>query len=60
MKNVEKLNVEKVLVPGEAEMQAREYNLQKGVPLVPVVYRSLLDHQAANGLATKIVLCEAG
>lgn len=47
--------VTEVLVPGEPEMRAREQNLREGVPLLPSVYRSLVDYAEKAGLETKLV-----
>jgi LDH2 family malate/lactate/ureidoglycolate dehydrogenase len=47
--------VSEVLLPGEAEMRAREQNLRAGVPLTPATYQSLLKYRGEAGLQTDLV-----
>ena len=49
-------DVEEILIPGEAELRAREENIQKGVPLRPVTYRALLKHGGKARLNTELVV----
>jgi LDH2 family malate/lactate/ureidoglycolate dehydrogenase len=48
--------VEEIFIPGEAELRAREQNIQKGVPLRPVTYRALLRHGEGVRLNTELVV----
>jgi len=45
-----------ILIPGEAELQARERNMQDGVPLRPSTYRALRKHGEEAGLNTELVV----
>ncbi|MCW5978751.1 MAG: amino acid adenylation domain-containing protein [Bryobacteraceae bacterium] len=51
--------VAEILVPGEAEMRARERNLERGVPLRPVTYEALLKHAASAGLSVRLDVIES-
>jgi LDH2 family malate/lactate/ureidoglycolate dehydrogenase len=48
--------VDEILIPGEAELRARERNLKLGVPLRRVTYEALLKYGVDAGLATRLVL----
>jgi len=50
--------VAEILLPGEAEMRARERNLREGVPLLPSAYRALLKYREEAGLDTELVTVE--
>jgi LDH2 family malate/lactate/ureidoglycolate dehydrogenase len=50
--------VEEILVPGEAELRARERSLQEGVPLRPSTYQALLKYAGQAGLDTELVMVE--
>jgi LDH2 family malate/lactate/ureidoglycolate dehydrogenase len=47
-------NAHEILIPGEAELRARERNMLEGVPLLPSAYRMLLRYGEAAGLNTKL------
>jgi LDH2 family malate/lactate/ureidoglycolate dehydrogenase len=47
--------VEEILVPGEAEMRAREQNLRAGIPLLPSTHRTLEEYRQRAGLETELV-----
>jgi LDH2 family malate/lactate/ureidoglycolate dehydrogenase len=47
--------VEEILVPGEAELRARERNLAEGVPLLPSTYRTLQEYRQQAGLEAELV-----
>ena len=49
-------NVGEILIPGEAELRARESNMQKGVPLRPFTYQALRKYGEAAGLETDLVV----
>ncbi|HEX7154086.1 MAG TPA: amino acid adenylation domain-containing protein [Thermoanaerobaculia bacterium] len=51
--------VEEILVPGEAELRAREHNLHAGVPLPPAVHQALEKYRREAGLVTELVLMPA-
>ena len=48
--------MEEILIPGEAELRAREQNIQKGVPLRPVTYRAFLKYGETARLNTELVV----
>jgi amino acid adenylation domain-containing protein len=50
--------VEEILVPGEAELRARERSLRDGVPLRRSTYESLLKYARAAKLATELTVVE--
>jgi len=50
--------VDEIFIPGEAELRAREQNIQKGVPLRPVTYRALLKHGGKARLNTELVVVQ--
>jgi amino acid adenylation domain-containing protein len=53
--------VDEILVPGEAEMRARERNLATGAaPLRPVTYQALVKYGASAGLRTELVVVAEG
>jgi amino acid adenylation domain-containing protein len=47
---------EEILVPGEAELRARERSLKEGVPLRPSTYQALLKYGKKAGLDTQLVV----
>jgi len=47
-------NAHEILIPGEAELRARERNMREGVPLLPSTYRTLLRYGEAAELDTKL------
>ena len=50
--------VEEILVPGEAELRAREQNIRKGVPLRLGTYRALRKHGKSARLKTELVVVQ--
>lgn len=53
-------NVDEILIPGEAELRARERNLKYGVPLRPVTYRSLMRYKTSARLSTPLAALQQG
>ncbi|HEX8619554.1 MAG TPA: amino acid adenylation domain-containing protein, partial [Thermoanaerobaculia bacterium] len=51
--------VEEILLPGEAELRAREQNLHDGVPLSPTIYEALQKYRREARLASELVLVPA-
>ena len=48
-------DIDEVLIPGEAELRARERNLSRGiVPVRPATYSALLKYKTSAGLDTKL------
>ena len=45
---------EEILIPGEAELRARERSLREGVPLRPSTYRTLVKFALKAGLNTEL------
>jgi amino acid adenylation domain-containing protein len=50
--------VEEILLPGEAELRAREHNLREGVPLSPAVHQALEKYRREAGLVSELVLVQ--
>ena len=48
--------VEEILIPGEAELRARERSLRQGVPLRPSTYHALRAYAEKAGLDTKLAI----
>ena len=48
--------VDEIFIPGEAELRAREQNIQRGVPLRSVTYRALQKHREKAELNTELVV----
>jgi LDH2 family malate/lactate/ureidoglycolate dehydrogenase len=46
--------VDEIFIPGEAELRARERNIQQGVPLNSATYESLKKYGAEAGLKTEL------
>lgn len=46
--------VSEILIPGEAELRARNWHLQHGAPLRPSAYRSLMKYATQVGLTAKL------
>jgi LDH2 family malate/lactate/ureidoglycolate dehydrogenase len=51
--------VEEILLPGEAELRAREHNLREGLPLSPAVLQALEKYRREAGLVSELVLVNA-
>ena len=49
-------NVEEILIPGEAELRARERNIREGVPLQPLAYRALRKYGEDARLESDLVV----
>ncbi|HEX9983146.1 MAG TPA: amino acid adenylation domain-containing protein [Thermoanaerobaculia bacterium] len=50
--------IDEILLPGEAELRAREHNLRSGVPLSSAVHQALEKYRREAGLVSELVLVE--
>ena len=49
--------VPEILVPGEAELRAREKSLGRGVSLLPSTFQALFRYGEEAGLTTRLEIC---